>query len=807
MAQLVRDARYALRMLRKRWGIALIAVVSLAVAIGGNTAVFSLVSAVVLRPTSVTEPERVVLVQERLKTQSINLSSFTISPGTWADLRERSQTAQSWAALRAAQRGLRGTERTEPVSIAEATPGFFELVGTPLLRGRGFRADEGVEGGAKVAVIRSEFWEREYGGAGDPLGELLVIDGEPHEVVGVLPVGYSVLFAGADIWVPLIDDPAERSRDQRNLVPLARLAPDAGVEAFEAEVAALAQQLESEFPQVFEGWTLDVFNYREDIPNTQTRIFYTLLQGSVFFVLLIACANVSNLLLARGQERRREIALRLTLGAGRGSIVRQLFTESALLVVAGVLIGIGLGWYGIRLMVNYVADVLPANIVIALDGQVLLFTLLVSCVTGLVFGMVPALQTFRHSHADTINSGGGRASATKRRKTLSRSLVVAEIALSLLALGGGGALIQSFLQIRGGDPGFDPAPILTARVRVPPSKYTSDEETLLLLERVLQSAESIEGAEKAALVNALPRTFGSPIETFQIRGRETDPGSRAPQAFSLLASPSYLDTFDIELLQGRFLDDTDGLGQAPVAVVNRSFSETWLAGESAVGHYIEIDGESRQIVGVVEDIQQVLLQTGGGVQSETIYRPIAQAPPASFFLTLRGRGADPRELADPLRVALRGLDPDLAVSQALTMNQVTEQNFVGINIFNTILGGFGILAILLAAVGSYGVLAYSVSQRRNEIGIRIALGAEGSRVVWMVARQGVFLAVLGLAIGGVFMFPLLGLIRSLMVGIATVSGEVAAAVAVLLFAVTVVASLVPAVRAANVDPVSALQHE
>ena len=625
-------------------------------------------------------------------------------------------------------------------------------------------------------------------------------------MVGVLAENFNVLFSGADIWVPLILDAGERPRDIRNLVPMARLAPDATLEAFEAEIAALAPQLEAQYPEVFEGWTLDVFNYRDDIPNTQTKTFYALLQGSVFFVLLIACVNVTNLLLARGQERRKEIALRVALGAGRGRIVRQLLTESALLVTAGTVLGLGLGWYGIRLMVNSLSSVLTTNFSIVLDTRVLLFTVLISCVTGLIFGLAPALQAFRHSHAEAVNSGG-RSSATRSRKTLSRSLVVAEIALSLMALGGGGALIQSFLQLRGGEPGFDPAPILTARVRVPPNKYPSDEEALLLLDRVMEGAARIEGVAAASLVNSLPRSFGAPTDSFQIRGRETEEGSQAPQAFALQASPGYADTFGIELLQGRFFSDSDGLGQAPVVVVNRSFANTWLAGENPLGHYIEYRDESREIVGVVDDIQQVLLQTAGGVESEAIYIPVAQAPANRYFVTLRSRGGDPNLLAEPLRAALRGLDPDLTLSQILTMNDVTERSFVGINIFNTILGGFGILAILLASVGSYGVLSYSVNQRRKEIGIRMALGAESESVVWMVARQGVWLALLGLGIGGLLMIPLLGVIRSLMVGFSTVSGNSTVAVAALLFAVTVVASLVPAYRAARVNPVSALQQD
>ncbi len=805
MAQLMRDTRFALRMLRKRWGITLVAVASLAIAIGGNTAVFSLVNAVLLQPTSIVAPERVVLVRERLKTQSANLGGFSISAGTWDDLKDHSRVAGSWGALRFAQRGLRRTDRTEPISVSEVTPGFIDLVGSPLRRGRGFRAEEGVEGGAKVAIVRPEFWEREYGGEGDPLGAILTLDGEPHEVVGVLPENYRVLFSGADILVPLVEAAGEASRDRRDLLPLARLAPEATVAAFEAEVAALAQRLEDSHPEVFEGWTLDVLNYADDIPNSQTKIFYALLQGSVFFVLLIACANVTNLLLARGQERQREIAVRLTLGSGRWRIVRQLLTESTLLVAAGMILGLGVGGYGIRLMVNSLAGVLPPSIKIALDGDVLFFTLLISALTGLAFGLAPALQTLKQNQADAVQAGG-RSSATRGRKMLSRSLVVAEIALSLIALGGGGALIQSFLQLRGGEPGFDPAPILTAQIRVPPAKYADDRESLLLLDRVLAGASGIAGVESAAAVNTLPRGFATPTSSFQIRGRETEEGSQAPRAFALLATPGYLDTIGIELLQGRFFSSADGIDQAPVAVVNRSFANTWFAGESPLGRYLQVDDQAREIVGVVDDLQQTLAPTPG-IQSEAIYTPFAQAPANGYFLTVRARGGAPGLLAEPLREALRGLDQDLTASRILTMDEVTEQNFAGISIFNNILGGFGVLAILLAAVGSYGVLAYSVNQRNKEIGIRMALGAERRSVVWMVARQGVLLAIIGLAIGGLFMVPLIGLIRSLMAGFTTVSSNVAFGVAAVLFVVTVAASLLPARRAARVDPVRALQQE
>lgn len=806
MYPLLQDIRFATRTLRRGWGVTLIAVASLAVGIAGNATVFGLISAVFLRPTSVVEPGRVALLQERRKDQSLNLGTLTTSLGTWADLQERSQTARAWAAYRPTVLGLRGSDRSDPVTAAEVTPGFFELVGAPLPRGRAFRADEGVPGAARVAIVRPEWWERERGAEGDPLGRTLVLNGEPYEVVGVLPTEFSFFFSTVDVWVPLTDDPRESPRDRRDVLALARLTPGATMEQLVSEVEALAARLETEQAATFRDWTIDVFNFRDDIPNTQTRIFYALLQGSVFFVLLIACVNITNLLLARGQERRPEIALRTVLGAGRGRIVRQLLTESALLASAGMLLGLLLGWYGIRLMAGRLAEVFPQGLTPRLDVPVLLFTLGISGLASLLFGLVPALQAFRHGQAEALKEGAGRTSVGRNRRLLTRSLVVAEIALSLVALGGGAMLVRSFLQLQNQDPGYDPTPILTAQLRIPQSKYPGDEQTGAFLDRVLERAEALGGVEAATLVNVLPQSFGAPTDTFRIQGASADPGSRARSAFSLEASPAYPATFGIELLQGRFFEASDRLGRAPVAVVNRSFAETWFPGENPVGRHLAFRGESREIVGVVDDVRQVLLQTSGQVTSEAVYVPVAQVPDGAVRVALRVRG-DPERLGEPLRTALQGLDPDLTLSQVLTMEAVVDRAFTGVDIFNAILGGFGILAILLASVGTYGVLAYSVSQRRREIGIRMAVGAGTREVVRMVTGQGVAMAILGLGIGGLALLPLTRLLRSLMEGITTVSGGTSVAVAGVLFAVTLLASLLPARRASAVDPVTALREE
>jgi putative ABC transport system permease protein len=731
---------------------------------------------------------------------------LSTSLATHADLEERSIGAAGWAAYRPTILGLRGEDRSEPINSAEVTSGFFDLLGVGPHRGRAFRPEEAIEGAPRVAVVRPEFWERARGSEGDPVGQVLTLGGEPYEIVGVLPEAFTFLFSNADIFVPLTDNPRESPRDRRDVLSLARLAPSATMDQFRAEVSALAGQLEIEYPAVQREWTMDVFNARTDIPDGRTKIFYALLQGSVFFVLLIACANITNLLLARGQDRKREIALRTVLGAGRGRITRQLLTESSVLVAVGGIAGLFLGWYGIRALANHFADVLPATYSPSLDGTVVLFTAGVSVVAGLFFGLVPTLQTYRRSQAEALKEGGGKSSGGRSRKLLSRTLVVTEIALSLTALGGGGMLVRSFIELQGVDPGFDGTALLTTRIRVPASKYPGEEQRLLLLANVLQRARSLQGARAAALVNVLPQNFQIPVDTFRIEGRDVDPGISASRAFSLQASPEYASAFGIDVLRGRFFNEGDRLDQAPVAVVNRSFAEAWFRNEDPIGRHLFFRGVTRQIVGVVADVQQVLVRTPGQVESEAIYVPAAQVPQGPFTLVVRTAG-DPRDLMEPLRAGIQELDPDLTLSQVLTMDEFVEQFFVGIQVFNTILGGFGIIAILLASLGTYGVLAYQVGQRRHEIGIRMAVGAQGGAVVKMVTKQGLWMAVLGLGIGGLVMIPLTRLLRSILDGISTVNGNTGFMVAGLLFTVTLVASLVPAMQASSVDPVRALRDE
>ncbi len=805
MWTLFQDIRFAARTLRKGLLVTGFAVLSLALAIGGNATVFSLINAMLIRPLPYPDADRIVLVQDRRKDQPSVASTLTTSLATLADLQDRSRSTTGWAGFRPAPVSLRGNERPIPLSGARVTAEFFPLLGAVAARGRTFRLEEVVEGAPRVVVLSHEYWQRTLGESEDPIGSVMNLDGEPHEVIGVLPEGFEFLTPGIDVWLALRQSPAGSPRDRRDLIALGRMRPGVSMTEVRTELASLASEFETEYAATSFGWTMDAYNLRSDIPDSQSRQLFLLLQGSVMFVLLIALANITNLLLARSQDRQREIALRTVLGAGRFRIVRQLMTESLMIVLLGGVAGLALGFVGIRMLANAFAGQLPAIYSPSLDATVVLFTLGLTVSAGLLFGLMPALQTFRRSHAGVLREGGDRgASAGGKKRLVSRVLVVGEIALSLVALGGGSLMVRSFLDLQNADTGFDASGLLTLQFSGLASRYEEDEERVILMDDVLTRVGDLQGVQSATLVNALPQNIFAPADTFRIEGRPVEEGVSVPRATTIFGTPSYLETLGFSLLQGRFLEESDRLDQSPVAVVDRAFVESHFSGQSALGQRVLIRGQSREIVGVVVDISQMLIQGFAGAPTETIYLPLAQVPLRSLFVMVKTERA-PRALADPLRVALESADPDLTLNPALTMEEFTDQFFVGIRVFNSILGGFGLLALFLASLGTYGVLAYTVGQRTKEIGVRMAVGAEAKDVIRMISIQGVKMAVIGLVIGAVALVPVTILIRRLLENLTEVQPATLFLVGMVLFAVTLVASILPARRAALVDPVEALR--
>ncbi len=650
LATFIQDFRFAIRTLRKGLLVTLFAIFSLALAIAGNATVFSMVNAFLFRPLPYDQPERMVLLEEREVDQR-PATTLSISLASWADYDERSQTLSAVEAFRPAFFSLRGPERAIPLAGARVTPGFFDVLGVSPVRGRAFLDAEGVEGAPKVVVLTYEYWQESLSEVADPLGEVLILNGEPFEVVGILPEGFDFLVPNRDAWVPFVANPREAPRDRRDVIAVGRLAPSATMEQVKAEIASIASQLETEYPTVYRGWTTDAYNMRTEIPNSQSRVLFMMLQGSVVFVLLIACANITNLLLARGQDRRREIALRTLMGAGRLRIVRQLLTESFILVLVGGTLGLSMGAFGIQIIADIFAAQLPDSWSPRLEPAVVLFTLVISVAAGLFFGILPAVQTMKRDHASVLKESGGRgASAGEGRRLVSRGLVVAEIALSLVALGGGSVMVRGFLELQNADPGFEVGNLLTVQFSVPESKFPTDEEKMIVLDQVVARARTLAGVRSVTLTNALPQNIQAPMDTFRIAGAPVEAGQPVPRTVSLRVDPGYLETMGVPLQQGRFLEEADRTDQPLVAVINQSMVDKRFEGRSPLGQRINVRGESREIVGVAGNVTQTIVQASGS-SDETVYLPVAQAPGRSSYLVL-GTTGDASQLAGAARTCM-----------------------------------------------------------------------------------------------------------------------------------------------------------
>ena len=803
MTTFLQDLKFALRSLKKGWLITALAVVSLALAIAGNATVFSLINGLIYRPLPYEEAERIALIFERERDQQ-QPSALAASAANFDDWRQRSRSFAELAAFRGAVLSL-GGEEPEQLTAGEITPGFFELLRTSMARGRGFSQEEGRPGNERVVVLSHQAWQRQLAGERNLVGREITLNGAGYTVVGILPEDFEFLGPGIELWVPLALDPTALSRDQRDLLVTGRLAEGATMASAKAELETIGVELEEAYPEANKGWVVDAYNLRTEFPNTQTRQLFALLQGAVLFVMLIACANIANLLLARSQERQREITLRTILGAGQWRILRQLLTESVVLAFIGGLLGLALASAGIKIVATSLAGALPSYWAPVLDSNVLAFTVSVTVGAGLLFGLAPALRNLRPELAGVIKEGG-RAGTGKHRRLVSKSLVVAEIALSLMLLGGGSVLIRSFLALQNADPGFEMDRLLTAQLVVPAATYEDDAQVTALAETLLERLVALPGVTGATLTNSLPQNVFNPTDNFEFDANPPEPGEQQPQAIWLTTPPGYLDTLGIPLHRGRFFSVADRAEAPPVVVINKAMADLYLPGEDPIGQKITIRDTSREIVGVVGDVRQTLIQQASGAGA-TVYLPFAQAPQRTVNLMLR-TGLEENALSEVVRREIVAVDAQLSLGQVQSMRAFVDQFFVGARVFNVVLVGFGILALLLAALGTYGVLAYSVAQRTHEIGVRMAIGAHRTQVVRMITWQGLKLTLVGFVLGVPGTWGITVLIESLLAGGAfEVERATAVGVGAVLLAVSVLACILPAQRAAAVDPMVALRYE
>jgi putative ABC transport system permease protein len=802
---LARDVRFALRALRQRPGFTLVTVLTLALGLGANTAIFSVVKAVLLAPLPYPQPDRLAFVWGRSPAGSEEGVSFP----DFLELRENNRSFAGLGLLRSQSVNLTGGDSPERVTGTFATASLFETVlrARPAI-GRTFTADETEPGSAApVAVISHGLWQTRFGADPATVGQNLTLNGTVFKIVGVLPRSFELMLVGGpwptDVFLPLPYYPngGGLTREDRSLFALGRLRPGVSDLQADADLGVIMRRLGSELPATNASLGVRVVPLREVVVG-DVRPSLLILQGAVGLVLLIACANVANLLLARATDRRREIALRAALGADRGRILRQLLTESLLLAALGGALGTALGLWGVRALVALASGGLPVS-VIPLDPGLLGFSALLSLATGVTLGLVPALSALRGDLGATLKEGGRTVAGGGRR--LREMLVVSEVALSLVMLIGAGLLVQSLRKMQSLDPGFRPDHVLTLSFRLPPTKYAEGEPVAAFFREAIAGIRAVPGVESAALVRAVPLSGNYGTTGYQVEGRaETAPG-KEPSAALNIVTPDYFGTLGIPIRQGRDFTDHDDAKAPRVLVVNETMAGLEWPGENPVGRRLRLQGTEgwHTVIAVVGDVKHRRLSEPRQSQVYTAH----YQDPKIFACVVARTSSDPKAFADPVRKAIWAVDKDQPVWSVLPLDAVLARTFAPTRLLLFLLGAFAVLAVVLASVGIYGVLSYAVAQRRQEIGVRMALGARAGQVVRLVVRQGMTLALGAVLLGLVMAAFLSRLLRTLLFGVDPGDPTTFAASAALLVVVAFGACWLPARRAARVDPAATLGHE
>ena len=802
MDTLLRDLRFALRQLRRTPAFTVAAVACLALGIGANTAIFSAVDGVLLRPLPFPESERLVTVWG----YHASIGRETASLPDFLDWRRDSRSFAGMSARANTQFTLTGAGEPEVVRGALVTANYFRVLGSPIPFGRGFRDDEERGGAGRVALLSDGFWRREFGGRPDAVGRQITLGGVPYTIVGVGARGLAVP-QEVDIWAPLTTDTTMGRRNDF-LEVVGRLAPAADLAQARKELGTIARRLEQEYPGSNAGWGVDLVGLQERIVG-EIRPALLVFMGAVGLVLLIACANVANLMLARVATREREVTIRAALGASRRRLVRQLLTESVVLSLAGGALGLGLAVWGVRALQALEPGTIPRLDEIAVNGSALAFTLALSVATGLLFGVAPAVRLMRYDLRDGL-SEGGRGMAGHRSAGRTRSLLVlAEVALACVLLVGAALLLTSFVRLQRVDPGFAPSGILTARVTLPRARYGDSVRQAAFVDALLEHARSLPGVRSAALTSDAPLGDGPPYWSFTVAGVDQPPAGVVQDAAVFRTTPDYFRTFAIPLVRGRPYQTGDRADAAPVALVSETLARRYWPDRSPLGARITLgDPEDSTsvwmtVIGVVGDVRQ---DSPAAAAYPQLYLPLAQASSRSLLIALRTSG-DPLALTPALKRALAGIDPTLALGRVATMDERVAGTLARPRVNALLLGGFAATALVLAAFGIYGVIAYSVVQRTRELGIRMALGARTDDVLRLVLRQGMAPVLAGLALGLGGAAAASRVLRGLLYGVGGTDPITYAGVAAFLAGVALLASYLPARRAALADPIVALRNE
>ena len=813
----LQDLRLGVRMLLKQPGFTALAVATLALGIGANTVIFSVVNAVLLRALPFSEPGRLVTLWERNPEQGYEENA--VSPPNFVEWRQQSRAFERLSAFTFdASLNLSGGERPEPVHATRVTADLFATLGVEPLLGRAFLPEEEQPGRDAVAILGYGLWTRQFGADPGIVGRAVLADGRSVTVVGVMPRGFdfpggtgvildSFTNPAADLWIPLALD--QRDLAQRSnhwLQVIGRLGPGVTLERAGSEMNAIEQGIEQRNPKDYVGSHVKVVSLAAQVVSGVRPALLVLL-GAVSFVLLMACGNVANLLLVRATARQHEITIRAALGASRGMLVRQMLVESLLLAGCGGAAGMLLALWGLDVLAAVIPGSIPRSGDIGVDGHVLVFTTAVSVLAALLFGLAPALHAVRGNLSETLRAGSrGSAGGGPHRVRLRSFLVVSEIALALVLLVGAALMIQSFARLRHVSPGFDPHDVLTMRLSLPRVRYPDGADRSVFVQRLVEEVRSLPGVQSAGVVTHLPLAGGSMNFALGVEGYTPPDPRKSLSAEYRAVSPGYFGALGIRLTQGRPFTEQD-TGQAPhVVIVNEALVRRIFGNQDPLGRTLTMgfDNWTGRIVGVIRDVRHTALDAQ---VLDEVYGPYTQTPFWPFMtLAIRTQG-DPLSLAGPVRDKLMGIDSQQAVAQVRTLEQVLAESVAQPRFRTGLLSLFGLLALALAAVGIYGVMSCTVTERTRDIGVRMALGARSGDVLRLIVGQGMRLTAIGMALGLAGAFGLARVLEGLLFGTSATDAKTFLWVALGLAAVALTACWLPARRATKVDPVVALRYE
>jgi predicted permease len=818
MRTLLTDLKYGARVLLKRPGFATVAVLVLALGIGANTAVFGVVNAVLLRPLAFDQPERLVSLYHIPPPASFpGMTLFAVSPANFLDWRAQTHSFEGMSAYGFGQYTLTGKGRPQVIRMVAVTDGFFSLLHAQPKLGRVFVEAEDQDGHDHEVILSYDTWRNGFSANPAIVGSNIQLNDQAFTVVGVMPRGFEYpIYPGfqPQMWKPQNWTAEERAiRYNHNYGVIARLKPGVMLEQAKAELATISDRLAQQYPKDNKGWGATAVPLRDDLVG-DVRPALLILLGAVALVLLIACANVANLLLAKMLSRRKEVAIRSALGASRRRLLQQVLAETSILAIVGGAFGLIFAHYGTVCMVRFVGNQLPRSGAIGLDGWVLAFTLGVSLLTGTLAGLIPALRLTREDVGEALKQSAGRTASEWGGSRTRSILIVAEVALSLMLLIGAGLLIRSLWMLRGVNPGFDPNHVITMFLSIPSTKFTTPQRQISFYDRVLRRVQVLPGVQSDGVIDALPLTGGS-HQPVQIEGRPVPAMADQPEIDVRLISPGYRSAMHIPLLHGRDLNDSDVAGRPGVVLVSQSMARQFWPNEDPIGKRLTMyffPQTKREVVGVVADVKDDALSQSRS--ASMLYMPLGQLSTSrdnqwqSFGMSLAVRTyTDPRCVISAIKNAVNEIDSEVPLLYVKTMQDTIDESLVQQRFTMLLLSGFAGLALLLAAVGIYSVLAYAARWRVREIGIRMALGAQIRDVVAMVVADGLRPTCIGVAVGLAGALTLGRVISNLIYGVAASDPLTIATVTLLLGLVALFASIIPAYRATRIDPVRALREE